>query len=318
MKILICMENSEYYIARCYEAFKQGMKNMLGATLYGDGYDGFDDSAETFQDIFDVVGFEPDVLFVRYDQNKLDQYIDLHRKMGLAKVNCLKVIWVGDWWTIPEKKFRFWAEDNGIGLIVSFFPQAAQIYSNLCKTQFLPPCFDSRTFKDWGLKKEWNIGFLGAGIDSYSPHYRNRRIMHNKLLASGLNYFWKPHPGWSNLKDHPLVGENFSKAINKCSLFVNTCGATEHPNAKYIEIPASGSVMLANRPQGIKRLHLEDGVNFVEVSIDNLVEKAKMLLNDQEKIDRIRRRAVEDSLKYHTGDVRAKELRDVIRGMEIS
>lgn len=318
MKILVCMKNDQDYIAKCYEAFKQGMKNTLGATLYGQGYDGFDDNARTYRDIFDVVGFSPDVLFVRYDQNRPNRCIELHRKMGLAEVDCLKVMWIGDWWTLPDKEFRFWAKENGIGLIASFFPQGAQAYSDLCRTACLPPCFDSRIFRDWKLPKEWDVGFLGAGVDSPSAHYPDRAKMHKKLLYSGLKYFWRPHPGWGNPKGHPLVGENFSKAINRCRLFVNACGVTKHANSKYIEIPASGSVMLANRPVGIKRLHLENGVNFVEVSADSLIERAKRMLDDQDAMDRVRDRAVEDSLKHHTGDVRAAELRDIIRDMGIS
>src|SRR5262249_50006587 len=144
---------------------------------------------------------------------------------------------------------------------------------------------DPELLNDWQLPKRFDVGFLGCGTSPSDSFYPERKAIHEALLTRpDLSYFWKPHPGYNPLpQDHPLVGRNFSRLINQCKMFIVTGSRLQNTFGKYFEVPASGALMLATFAHGAQDQGLIDGVNYVQITPENVLEKIDYYLAHPEE-----------------------------------
>jgi hypothetical protein len=180
----------------------------------------------------------------------------------------------------------------------------------------VPPSVDIDMFKDWKFNKEFLVGFLGAGCNKkvkvYPERYRITKLLNDKYKN---DFFTADHPGWGYFKkDKDLVGEGFSKAINKCKMFISTAGRIGHCNPKYYEIMASGSFLLAGKHNYIKEVGLlKNGENCIIFNDDKeLLQIIDYYLDNSEKIIPIVENGLETIKSYHSGIVRVNSLIKVL------
>ena len=70
--------------------------------------------------------------------------------------------------------------------------------------------------------------------------------------------------------------------MSDCSVFGYVVG-------KYIEIPASGSLLVANYTPDLDVLGFRDGVNYVKVNEENVEKKLRMIISNPEDFEDIRK-----------------------------
>jgi len=314
MRILIEGKSYKDYLAKCHEAFRTGLRALFDARSFGDGYPDYSPSVKTYAQIIQRTfsDVSPDIIIGdSYYPDDLEGF----NYAGMADLSPLRSFILGDYWFIAEKYhegFVAFAQKNKIDFILSYFPQPLKIWSASPigrRMAYLPPCFDPRIFNNWQVEKTHDVGFLAAGTTEYNPCYPERFSIHQKLLErKDLKYLWAFHPGWkSHIDVPPLVGVGFSKAINSCRLFITTSGIYKNPHAKYVEIMASHTVLLADEPEAAGRLHLQDGVNYIRVSESDILEKIDWCLARPEICQKIAEAGYRTAMRHHTCYTRAWE-----------
>lgn len=307
------------YLAKLHEAFRTGLRRMFDARMFGKGYDCYDSTLRTYQEIIDYMFPEapPDLLIV-----EANEVVGAKRFRfdGLSEVRIPKVTWMADYWDVNRDEFLDSLEHAEIGMVMSYFLQPLEMYAHTSaahKFVYLPPSFDPATFNDWQMEKQYDVGFLAAGTADYTAVYPERYAIHQKLLNKpSIRYLWAQHPGWKeHPSTHPLVGVGFSKHINSCHLFVTTGGPHRNANPKYIEILASKSVLLADEPKGAHQLHLEDGVNYVKISESDILDKVDYYLMHPGLCKEVAEAGYRTAMQYHTCYTRAYEFYKAARGI---
>jgi spore maturation protein CgeB len=109
------------------------------------------------------------------------------------------------------------------------------------------------------------------------------------------------------------VGKGFSRAINSCRIFITTGGILHTAHAKYVEILASKSLLMADEPIGAERLGLKDGYNYVKISADDVMDKIDYYLGRPDEAQAIAERGYFTALQRHSCYVRAVEFYEAIR-----
>ncbi len=316
MRILIIGSSESENLAKCHEAFRTGLRELFDVRLFGEGYSGYRSELRSFAEISKAASpdRQPDLSIVPYLGGSTNPF----QYSGIADLPGPKAIVLDEYWPIAEDparaaEFIDQIRSARIAYILSYFPQPLELFRDTgIEERFihLPGCFDPSIFKDWGEEKRHDVGFLGAGTTDVREFYPERNAIHHKLLRKkGIRYLWAEHPGnGPHKRSHPLVGEGFSRAINSCRLFVTTGGRLKNGHAKYIEALASKTVLLAERPAGAERLKLQDGVNYVEITADNIEEKIDYYLARPELCERIAAQGYETALRYHSCQARAVDL----------
>ena len=299
MKILIEGKNLENYYAKEHESFKNGLKALFDARCYGEGYPGYDENIRTFTQMKEAIFPNEDIqLLILFGALNPHHIEDGFAYEGLSELKCKKAILLNDFWSEAEAHreayFRF-VEENNIDYVISLFRapfhmwEGTPIHDRLI---FRPTCIDPKIFNDWGCKK-YDVGNLNAGIFGGDKFYPERAAFHNKLLEmDDISYFYAKHPGSGmHAPETPLIGKNFSIAINQCKIFV-TSGNLIYRNfaCKHAEIMASNSLMMSNEPMDAEMLGLIDGVNYVTIDETNIQDKIRYYLAHEDERLRIAQR----------------------------
>ena len=320
MRILIVGKSFKDYLAKCHEAFRTGLRASFDTRCFGKGYPGYWPFLRSYEQIIRRVfpDSPPDLLvadyYYPYDKCGFEY-------LGIADVRVLKCLIFGDYWeatSLYYDQFINFIQKSGVDYILSYFPQPIDIWANTPIADrfiYLPPCYDPTIFNDWQMEKIYDVGFLAAGTSTFSDFYPERFAIHQKLLKhKWIKYLWAPHPGWKKHTKHsPLVGPGFSRAINSCRLFLTTGGIHRNAHAKYVEILASRTVLMADEPVGAERIGLEDGFNYVKVSLDDVMDKIDYYLAAPDLCNKIAENGYITALRYHTCYTRAVEFHEAIR-----
>lgn len=297
MKILIEGENLENYYAKVHEACRLGLRTMFNAKCYGKGYSQYDPQISSFIKIKELLfGDEAlDLVLLTdcWNPRKLEKglyYTDLNQ------LDCKKAIMLCDFWSEADcqrDKYVDFILENGIDYIFSYFRAPFHLWKELKiynRLIWYPPCFSPHIFNDWGKVKRWDVGNLNAGILENNPFYPERFSIHQKMLGmKDISYYYDKHPGTGFCQtDTPLIGKSFSEAINECKIFITT-GNLQYRNfgPKYVEIMASKACLFATEPLDAKIIGLEDGVNYVQITEDDVEDKVRYYLRHDEERNRI-------------------------------
>lgn len=318
MRILIESKSYENYLAKCHEALRTGLRALFDTRCFGRGYAGYRPFLRTYDGIVKHVfgAATPDVVLA---DNFYPFDLRGFKYEGFERLSCSKGFILGDYWYVTEDKrdqFIDFVLGSKSDFIISLFPQPLELFKDSPIADllvYMPPCFDPSIFNDWQMPKEYDVGFLAAGTAEPSPDYPERSRIHQRLLKKGIRYLWAAHPGWGKAAaKHPLVGAGYSRAINSCKMFVTTSGRWRNPNAKYIEILASRSLLLADEPVGAGGLGFEDGRNYVRISEDDVEEKIDYFMKHPGVADAIATRGYHLALKHHNCYARAVEFYEAL------
>lgn len=148
-----------------------------------------------------------------------------------------------------------------------------------------------------------------------SENYPLRQRM--KLLSDERRYpiVVHEHPGYHCEYDYRRnqdIGEAYARKINKYRIAFTDCSRFGYVLAKYFEIAATGSLLLADEgvEEPLSRLGFIKDVHYVPVSADNLEDRIRYVLNPDHlgELDEVRRRAMRLVLKQHKTSDRAGQI----------
>ena len=174
---------------------------------------------------------------------------------------------------------------------------------------------DTNHFKDMGLERETDVFCSGSFNEGAHP-------LRNKLLKEAGRY--------SDIKFHLSKGHgmafvDYVKALNQAKIFCFDNVYLNIPQEdqraprirfaieKWVEAMACGMLAISPAPDYAEGLHFESGFNFVDVNTDNFMEKIRYYLDNEDELRRIAQRGKETILKYHTIDIRVKQIVDVFK-----
>lgn len=321
MRILIEGENLENYLAKCHEAFRTGLRAFYDTRCFGKGYLRYSPFVKTFGQIQKKMfpDRDPDLLIAEtWFPRNLEWGFKYH---GIENIRTTKVVTLRDFWSEAEKqldRYIDFIEMNQIHFILSLFPQPLTLWKDTPlgnRLLYIPPTFDPKLFNDWQMPKTYDVGFLAAGTVEKVDFYPERYNIHQKILQrKDLFYLWAKHPGWKMYKnEHALVGKNFSKLINSCKIFITTGGIYRNPQPKIFESLASRTLLMSDEPVGVELIGLEDGVNYVKITEDSVMDKIDYYLSRPEERESIAENGFQLAMRRHSCYARALDFYKAIQ-----
>jgi len=311
MKTLFIKNNTRDYISKIYWSLQKGLALKTDLVSFGKNQDFYDESATRYQDIIDTCygkGF-PDLVIADFDYAKLKfNYED----WGVLPRTIKRVMLLGDYWAIPNRLEFIDIVKRNFDFVLTFFYESIKMYPELGgKLIFCPPSIDPDIFRDWELNTQYEVGFLGSGCNTLKRTYPERFRITNLLKnVYGDAFYTDEHPGWGFFdSSHNIVGEGFSKAINKCKIFLTTSGTIGHCNPKYYEIMASGSLLFGNPCNYLSKYHIENLFNCIIFKSDkDLLNSLQKYLKHTSLRQNIINKGLDTIRRYHTGAKRAETL----------
>lgn len=177
-------------------------------------------------------------------------------------------------------------------------------------TKWLPNHVNTEIFKDYNHPKDIDMLMMGNTSKKWYP-LRNTIL---KTLSNHPNFIYHSPPKQRIVNDNKkfFVRERYAREINRAKVFFTCDSITQYVVAKYFEVPACKTLLLAPDSPDLYDLGFRSGENFVAINEHDFVAKAKYyLLNDEE-----RERIAENGYKLvhdrHSSAVRAKELLKMI------
>ncbi len=154
---------------------------------------------------------------------------------------CLRYneMWDIEWTTkeIKESKTTF---------VVCHHQNDIKNYSHFPNILFHNPhCAEKMVFKNYGLKKEYDILFAGVLSDSIYPFRGRLKRVAERL--PGIKFKLLRHPGYRI----PSVDEqvvNYAKELNKAKVVITCTSKYKYALAKFSEIPMCHSLLCADIP----------------------------------------------------------------------
>jgi spore maturation protein CgeB len=247
----------------------------------------------------------PDVILV-------DHYWGVARRWkNLYKIEIPKVAIISDPHHKPLEKINF-IRKNRIELALFVIKHSIKAFKDRidCSVGWLPWSVDTSVFRDYGFKRKYDVTFLG----SVNPYYPLRqRILETLSKIPNINFFTKKHPGqWGlNPRKH-LIREKYAKVITQSKILIFGTSILNYPVSKFFEGMACNTLVMAPMPLDGEDLHFHPGFNFVEINKENFVEKIKYYLRHENERQEIAKRGVETVKRYHTVEIRAKQLVDYL------
>lgn len=181
----------------------------------------------------------------------------------------------------------------------------------------MAPCINPKIYKPTDNEKRFDVTFLGA---TYPIHYPLRKLMWAELPLLAKSEGWKPlirntPPGRALDKkishlagEGYLVGSKYAEALAHSKVFLFGTSVYRYPLAKFYEGMACGTCVMADVPLSAEELHLIPDWNFVAVDEENWKEKLRYYVKHDAEREEIAQRGYETAMKYHTAEVRAKQL----------
>jgi len=184
--------------------------------------------------------------------------------------------------------------------------KSAKFYHN-------PHCAEKEIFKDYGLKKEYDILITGALSQGHYP-FRARFVRIVKNYLSDFNFKILRHPGYiiNNINEQAI---NYAREINKSYISLTCSSKHRYALAKYVEIPMSNSLLCADIPNENQEWYR----NWIleinnSMSDEEIANKIREYLVDKKLTEKLVNRGVVENIKNRTQEIYADRFVEIVRG----
>jgi hypothetical protein len=180
------------------------------------------------------------------------------------------------------------------------------------KYEFFPQFFIFENYKNFDVNTNPMMKCLLSGmIGNVYP----LRLYIDKNKNS--NVVKLQHPGYTKLpiSDKTSIydfGKQYAKTLNKYFCCVATSSIYDCVVSKYVEIPAAGSLLLANYTPDLDKLGFVDDKNYINITKENFFSKLDDILKNPEKYEQIRRNGRKLVLKNFSDLNRFKQFKNII------
>jgi len=145
---------------------------------------------------------------------------------------------------------------------------------------------------------------IRADILRQLPHQKERFI--DRLLHPR----WERRDPMAHYEIAPAVNEVYAKLLNRYRCSIATASIYRYGLAKYFEIPAAGTLMLAERTRDALQAGLRAGEHYVPISAKNALAQVKKCCTEPELFEHIRQQATAFVRANHSVDNRVVELKE--------
>src|SRR5262245_42576308 len=160
-----------------------------------------------------------------------------------------------------------------------------------------------------------NSIFLSGAVDYYYPlRLRMKALCRNGSYPIVIH----EHPGYRcdfDHETHTSIGRGYAKRINTYRAAFTDASSYRYTVAKYFEIPATGSLLLADRAVSgpLSRIGFIEGVHYVGVSNDDLEENIEYVLDEHNhrELDQVRRNGQDLVWQRHKTSDRARSIDEI-------
>lgn len=293
--------NRSRHIIRYGEYFKWELQRLPDVVLYPVEEDAH------ISDLIQRFGVTPDFIF-------FDDFTKNKTMHGLRNVAIPKGVLYWDVHT-TQNEFSTFVCQNKIDLIFSFYRDAFCGFfpAFADKLRWLPNHAYTGEFKDYGLKKDINFLLMGALHERVYP----LRTRIAREMAGIKGFVHHGHPGYRDYapseENVKLVGEAYAREINRAKIFFTDDSVFGYPIAKYFEVPACNTLLLASGSQELRDLGFIDGETFVEINEHSYKQKAFYFLEHEKERLQIARRGYELVKERHTTAIRARQFVSSVR-----
>lgn len=195
---------------------------------------------------------------------------------------------------------------------------------------------------DYYLKNLKNpICFTPACIDPTIYHPTNEDILYDVIFLGSYERFQYPIRGailddlptlakqnnWRfNMSSAPLlgnvqelirkgffVGDAYVKVLGRSQIFIFDNSIYKYPLLKMFEGMACNTLVMCDMPYSAEELHFLPDHNFIAITLDNWKYKLSYYLSGYDNRYEVKKRGYETVLKYHTCDIRAREVIEWMR-----
>ena len=214
-----------------------------------------------------------------------------YKPMGMPRYNevkALKCLRFNEMWWVDIAADEI--NKTKTDIIISHQENDIKNFKGKCpKAKFyhIPHCIEKTIFKDYNLPKEYDVIFVGINSPTIYPL---RGKFYNILQNSNLKYKTKiiEHPGYS-IDDVDKQVIEYAKTLNKAKIVVSCSSKYQYLLAKYTEIVACKSLLLADVPDQskpfIRKFIAEVDPNDSEAVLMNKI--GWWIENEKERIRRV-------------------------------
>ena len=308
MKLLVFARNYTNYVSR------NGMYYLLTELEKITDLVTWQDKGDDIHKILRQLDIEPDFILVsEYFEN------NSNKVTGLSKLSIPNAISLHELhWDIEYRNKLIQSEN--IQHIFSVYRDAFyKWYPKFrSKMRWLPHHVPVDIFKDYGLSKDIDYLLMGVIDKRYYP-LRNMILNKMKDKPGFVNH---EHPGYREFiaDENIFVREKYAREINRAKIFFTCDSILHYPVAKYFEVLACKTLLLAPTSPEIEDLGFIPGVNFVSIDENDFEEKAKYYLDHEKERLEIAEQGYEMVRARHSTVQRAAELvamiEDILRSRQ--
>lgn len=337
MEIKIAYLHATYAHYLHYQHFREALSKIANVKFYTMPVALYERDPPLW-DARDIVkDFNPDAIIIGVNNT-------VHRSVSnLDKVRCLKIMFSDDPQNWLERKAKFMNKGKiDIMLMMNYgkyygkpedyphwwlkpykvyaesTPRQPEIYGGRmpiadkyqrqlkykCNFIFFPEPVNVKFFKDCGLPRTCDV--FNSGSHSHVV-YPFREIIHRVLSRrSDIKCCIYPRFQFDNWKD-------YAQAIANSKILITGLGLYHCTSSRFSQAMASKTLVLAPKPYDSEDSHFFPDKNFIEINEENFVDKVLYYLKNEDERNQIIHNAYKVVLKYHTCEIRVKELMDVIR-----
>jgi len=178
-------------------------------------------------------------------------------------------------------------------------------------------CFASdERYTSLSYNKKPIMKCLLTGV-AYDADYPLRMVVKNALttdteLRGLMEVNWHLHPKRPG-ETAPVYGDEYAKRLNAYFCGV-TCSSKHHYTvAKYMQIPAAGSLLLADQTPDSDEAGFIPHKHYVPITADTVVAQIKGVLNNPAKYENVRRRGMKFVRTNHSVKNRFEQFKEIIQ-----
>lgn len=180
------------------------------------------------------------------------------------------------------------------------------------KVHWLPHQVNPDIFHDYGQSKDIDCLFMGA-VHPWVYPLRNLML---KKLKGAPGFVYHEHPGYRYFSETEagshFIWDSYAREINRARLFITCNSRYGYPLAKYLEVLACNTLLLAPANREIEDLGLIPGIHFAAIDDSNFADKIKHYLAHPEEAQTIARQGHDLVHSLHTTQHRAAQLLNII------
>lgn len=234
-----------------------------------------------------------DVIVLDPTRKILDHYINLD------KWEIPKIMICSD----PQNDLPFhvyYSNFYKVNLILLLYNSWTPLYKKRvkCKVDSLP--WSSSDLK-WDFNKDINLVYSVAD----SPLYPIRMLMNSDTRMNSILQTIK-----CGKSEYRLDWHKYIEVLNRSKILAFDNSVWNFTVLKWLEGFSTECLIMAPMPEEAEEMHFEPYKNFVPITTEDYFEKIIKYLCDEEERIRIAENGRKTFIKYHTSDIRSKQLYD--------